>query len=247
MSGFFFGTFSGVFWYLAGGFPVHFGGFFGTFGGGWYISGGLLVHFGEFIVQLGWFCGATRGGLRYNSGNFKYISGVFSTFCLVSFLDLFLTPSGSEWGVGAQAGCWVHPQNCHPPPPPIECPGLGLLVVHVAGPFTQISGMEVGEGMEGHGTKCDCTLSVCVTLLFESVLQGNVVDRPLVQGVNCLLWSKSLTGFGVGLWLWLGHGVWDGAWDMFRGCTWTPICMNNNSIPPTKTNCLHHVSYTCGP
>jgi len=42
----------------------------------------------------------------------------------------------------------------------IVCPGLGLLVVHVAGPFRQISGMEVGEGMEGHGTKCECTLSV---------------------------------------------------------------------------------------
>ena len=46
--------------------------------------------------------------------------------------------------------------------PPIVCPDLGLLVVHVAGPFTQISGMEVGEGMEGHGTKCDCcSLNAC--------------------------------------------------------------------------------------
>ena len=68
------------------------------------------------------------------------------------------------------------------PPPPIVYPGLGLLVVHVAGPFTQISGMEVGAGMEGHGTKCDCTLSVCFTLLFECVLQGNMVDRRLVHG-----------------------------------------------------------------
>ena len=69
------------------------------------------------------------------------------------------------------------------------------------GPFTQISGMKVGEGMEGHGTKCDCTLSVCFTLLVECVLQGNVVDRRLVQGVNCRLGSECLTGFGVGSWL----------------------------------------------
>ena len=41
-----------------------------------------------------------------------------------------------------------------PPTPPIVCPGLALLIVHVAGPFRQISGMEVGEGMEGHLTKC---------------------------------------------------------------------------------------------
>ena len=47
-----------------------------------------------------------------------------------------------------------------PPKKKIVSPGLGLLVVHVAGPFRQISGMEVGEGMEGHGTKCECTLSV---------------------------------------------------------------------------------------
>ena len=30
----------------------------------------------------------------------------------------------------------------------MECPGLGLLLVHVAGPFKQISGMEVEEGMK---------------------------------------------------------------------------------------------------
>ena len=60
------------------------------------------------------------------------------------------------------------------PQPQIVCPGLGLLLVHVAGPFRQISGMEVGEGME-------LNLSVhsvfCFTLLFECVLQGNVVYR----------------------------------------------------------------------
>ena len=95
------------------------------------------------------------GGSRCNSGGFKYTSGIFSTFCEVSFWVFFLISSGCEWGVGAQAGCQVHPQNCQPPPPPIVCPGLGLLVVHVAG-----SGMEIGEGMEGHGTKCECALSV---------------------------------------------------------------------------------------
>ena len=47
-----------------------------------------------------------------------------------------------------------------PPPKKIVCPGLALLAAHVAGPFRQISGMEVGEGMEGHGTKCECPLSV---------------------------------------------------------------------------------------
>ena len=75
--------------------------------------------------------------------------------------------------------------------------------------------------MEGHGSKCECTLSVLLTLLFECVLQGNVVYRLLVQGVNCRLESGCLTGLGAGLWLLLGHGVWDGAWDTFRGCTWT--------------------------
>ena len=74
--------------------------------------------------------------------------GFSSTFFLVSFWNFFLIPSGSECGVGAQAGCQVHPQNCQPlpPRPAIVCPGLGLLAVHVAGPFRQISGMQVGEG-----------------------------------------------------------------------------------------------------
>ena len=62
---------------------------------------------------------------------------------------------------------------------------------------------------------------LCFTLLFECMLQGNVLYRRLVQGVNCRLGSACLTGLGAGLWLLLGHGVWDGAWDMFRGCTWT--------------------------
>ena len=57
----------------------------------------------------------------------------------------------------------------------------------------------------------------CFTLLFVCVLQGNVVYRRLVQGVNCRLGSGCLTGLGAGLWLLLGHGVWDGAWDMFLG------------------------------
>ena len=39
-------------------------------------------------------------------------------------------------------------------PPQIVCPGLGLLVVHVAAPFRLNSGMQVGEGMEDHGIKC---------------------------------------------------------------------------------------------
>ena len=45
------------------------------------------------------------------------------------------------------------------------------------------------------------------TLLFECVLQGNVVYRGLVQGVNSRLGSGCFTGLGAGLW----HGVWDGA------------------------------------
>ena len=45
------------------------------------------------------------GFLWYNSGGFKYTSGVYSTFWLVSFWDFFLVPSGSEWGVGAQTRC----------------------------------------------------------------------------------------------------------------------------------------------
>ena len=57
----------------------------------------------------------------------------------------------------------------------------------------------------------------CFTLLFACALQGNVGDRRFVQGVNCRLVSGYLTGLGAGLRLWLGHGVWDWAWDMFRG------------------------------
>ena len=57
---------------------------------------------------------------------------------------------------------------------------------------------------------------ICFTLLFECVLQGNVVYRRLVQGVNCHLGSGCLTRLAAGLLLLLGHGVWDEAWDMFR-------------------------------
>ena len=42
---------------------------------------------------------------------------------------------------------------------------------------------------------------LCFTLLFECVLQGNVVYRGLVQWVNCRLGSGCLTGMGAGLWL----------------------------------------------
>ena len=56
--------------------------------------------------------------------------------------------------------------SCEPLPPPPSpkkkriCPSLAMLVVHVAGPFKQILVMEVGEGMEGHGTKCEYPLHV---------------------------------------------------------------------------------------
>ena len=56
------------------------------------------------MVQLGGFCGATRGfiiqfrGFQVHIWDFQYIlSG--------QFLGFFLIPTGSEWGVGAQAGC----------------------------------------------------------------------------------------------------------------------------------------------
>ena len=101
------GGFFGTFWGLCrGDFLLHFGRFFwyilGGFwylfwGGLWYIFGGLWYNQGGFAVQL--------GGLCYNSGGFKYTSGIFSTFCRVRFWIFFLIPSGSEWGVGAQAGC----------------------------------------------------------------------------------------------------------------------------------------------
>ena len=50
------------------------------------------------MVQLG-------GVLWYNSGGFKYTSGVFQYILSGQFLGFFLIPSGSERGVGAQAGC----------------------------------------------------------------------------------------------------------------------------------------------
>ena len=75
--------------------------------------------------------------------------------------------------------------------------------------------------MEGHGTKCECTLSVLLHITLGMLVAGEVVYRRLVQGVNCRLGSGCLTWLCAGLWLLLGHGVWDGAWDMFRGCTWT--------------------------
>ena len=40
--------------------------------------------------------------------------------------------------------------------------------------------------------------ALCFTLLFECVLQGNVVYRRLVQGVNCHAGSGCLTGLGAG-------------------------------------------------
>ena len=103
------GVVRGVFWYIlgaslvfGGGFLVHSGGFIGTFwgvfwyipgGGVWYISGG-----GGLWYILGGVYGTIRGGfavppggLLYNSGGFKYTSGIFSTFCRVSFWVLFNT------------------------------------------------------------------------------------------------------------------------------------------------------------
>ena len=84
-NGGFFDTFLGIIWYLAG------GGGFGTFQGFfWYIPEGLSVQLGGFFIPFrGFFFGTTRGGLWYNSGGSKYICGVFSTFCLVSFWDFF--------------------------------------------------------------------------------------------------------------------------------------------------------------
>ena len=48
----------------------------------------------------------------------------------------------------------------------------------------------------------------CITLLFECVLQGKVVCRQLVQGVNCRLGSGCLAGLGAGLCCWgMGSGM----------------------------------------
>ena len=118
--------FRGGFWFIPGVF--------------WYISSGFMVHFRGVLVQLGGFCGAIMGGLWYNSGGFKYTSGVFQYILSGQFLGFFFKVCGCPGRVlGASS-------ELPPPPPQIVCPGLALLVVHVAGPFRQISGMEVGEG-----------------------------------------------------------------------------------------------------
>ena len=75
---------------------------------------------------------------------------------------------------------------------------------------------------------------LCFTLLFVCVLQGNVGDRRLEQGVNCHLVLGFFTRLGASLWLWLGHGVWDGVETCFgihvdtglgQGLRWT--CFSN--------------------
>ena len=86
--------------YILGGFLVHFRGFFGAFRGGGtfrfflvhFVGGG--VHFGGVYGTIG---GVSGTHLRF-----------LSIFCLVfvgHFLGFFLISSGSEWGVGDQAGC----------------------------------------------------------------------------------------------------------------------------------------------
>ena len=105
------------------------------------------------MVQLGGFCGTFKGVLSTHLGFFSAFGLVF----VGRFLGVFLASSGNEWGVGTQAGCQVHPEN-RPPTPPVVCPGL--LVVHLGGLFGQISGLEVGEVMEGHRSTFDCALRV---------------------------------------------------------------------------------------
>ena len=81
---------------------------------------------------------------------FQYIlSGFCRTFSGI-FFWYFLGWSG-ELGARQGVRCILRTVS-----PPIVCPGL--LVLHVGGPFRQISGMEVGEGMAGPTS--DCALSV---------------------------------------------------------------------------------------
>ena len=95
-----FGTFLGFFWYISGVLLVHSGGFLVHFGGG-----GFGIFRGGVMVQLGGlFCGATRGFMLQFRG-FQVHIWYFQYILSGHFLGFFLMPSGSEWGVGAQAGC----------------------------------------------------------------------------------------------------------------------------------------------
>ena len=73
-----------------------------------------------------------------------------------------------------------------------------------------ISRLEVGEVMQGHGTTCDCSVSDFCTLLFVSVLQGNMGDRQLKQGMK-----GHSTGLDANLQMWLG--AWGVGWGFRSG------------------------------
>ena len=109
------------------------------------------------------------------------------------------------WEPRQGVGCILRTINT---PPPLVCPGL--LVVHLGGPFGQISGMEVGEGMEVTEPHVILHTVFCFTLLCVCVLQGDVGDR-------CRLVLGCLTGLGAGLRLWLGHG-----WCLSYADAWNP-------------------------
>ena len=128
-----------------------------------------------------------RGVLWYKLGGFfgtiQWISSThlgfsvhFIWFLSNVFWEFFEYPPGVSGVREPRQGVRCILRTVTPPPPPnptMVC--SGLLLVHLGGPFGQISGMEVGEVMEGHGTTCDCTLTVVFfTLLFVCVLQGNV-------------------------------------------------------------------------
>ena len=146
--GFFFVTFWGFFWYLAG-FLVHFGWFFGTiwrfflylagfFGyilwGFWYILGGVLVHFavfyGTFLVGFGTIRGFLCLGTVY--GTIQGVSsthmGFFSTFCLISFWDFVLigvVGCGSPGRVLGASTELLAPQKNHMPRSSFACSACG--------------------------------------------------------------------------------------------------------------------------
>ena len=81
----------------------------------------------------------------------------FSAFCVVRFRDFFKDPPVWEPKRGVRCILRTFSPRLHQK---IVGPSVALFVVHVAGTFTQISGMEVGKGMEGQGIKCKCLLSV---------------------------------------------------------------------------------------
>ena len=86
------------------------------------------------------------------------------------------------------------------PPSQIVRPSLSLLVLHVAGPFMQFSGSMREREWKVMELNVKRVHSVfCFTLLFECVLQGNMVYRRLAQWVNCRRGLGCLTGLGAGL------------------------------------------------